>query len=41
MGRAGRKCIAARAVHTDFVIIGMNGCFHNGFTRDLTSIRII
>jgi hypothetical protein len=28
MGRAGSKGITARTVHTHFVIIRMNGCFH-------------
>ena len=28
MGRAGRECITARAVHTYFAITRMNGCFH-------------
>ena len=28
MGGAGNKGIAARAVHANFVISGMNGCFH-------------
>jgi hypothetical protein len=28
MGRAGHKCITARAVHAHFVVCGMNSCFH-------------
>ena len=28
MGRAGHKCIAARAVHAHFVVRRMNRCFH-------------
>ena len=35
MGGAGHKRIAARAVHTDFVIGRMNCCFHNSFTPGL------
>src|SRR6202035_2883349 len=37
MSRPGNKGIAARAMHTNFVISGMNGCFH----RIQTSIRIL
>jgi hypothetical protein len=28
MSRAGNKRITARAMHANFVISGMNGCFH-------------
>src|SRR5208282_2653033 len=28
MGRAGYKCVAAGAMHEDFSVVGMNGCFH-------------
>src|ERR1700721_732738 len=26
--RAGRECASARAMHVDFTVIRMNGCFH-------------
>src|SRR5450755_3902435 len=31
MGGPGDKRIAASAVHTDFRVIGMDRCFHDGF----------
>jgi hypothetical protein len=37
MGRTGCKGVTARTVHTYFVIIRMNGCFHG----TLTSVQII
>src|SRR5580692_11877130 len=37
MSGAGNKGIAARAMHSNFVVSGMNGCFH----RVQTSIRIL
>ena len=32
VGRAGAKAVAARAHDADFVVSGMNGCFHNLLT---------
>jgi hypothetical protein len=32
MGRAGAKAIAARAHYANFVISGMDGCFHGLLT---------
>jgi hypothetical protein len=37
IGRAGCKGVTARTVHTYFVIIRMNSCFHG----TLTSVQII
>ena len=34
MRRPGGKRVAARAMHTDFVIRGMNSCFHVGLDLD-------
>jgi len=28
MGRPGHERVPARAVHTNFVVVGMNCCFH-------------
>ena len=34
VGGPGGKCAAARAMHVDFVVCRMNGCFH-GFSKAL------
>ena len=28
VNRAGDKCVAAGAMHADFGVVGMDGCFH-------------
>src|SRR5208282_3243179 len=30
VGGAGGKCVTAGAMHPDFAVVGMDGCFHMG-----------
>src|SRR5277367_2370030 len=39
MGRAGGKCTAARAMHVDLVVAGMDSCFHDGSYTSIPEFR--